>query len=125
LVLLDLLRLPLGLTDRVAGRPAGSRARDVYGADGVHEFARCAILEALALEPGDHLLDVGCGGGLLLRDALATGATRPASITARNGRTRAAAGARRPGGAGNGRAASVPRPRIQRGRDVDRLLLLG
>src|SRR3954451_9842248 len=63
------------LTDRVARRPAGTRARAVYGADDVHDFARRAILDALALGPGDHLLDVGCGGGLLLRDALATGAS--------------------------------------------------
>jgi SAM-dependent methyltransferase len=63
------------LTDRVARRPAGSRARDIYGADDVHDFARRAILDALALGPDDHLLDVGCGGGLLLRDALATGAS--------------------------------------------------
>jgi ubiquinone/menaquinone biosynthesis C-methylase UbiE len=46
----------------------------VYGADDVHDFARAAILGALALGPGDRLLDVGCGGGLLLRDALAAGA---------------------------------------------------
>jgi len=62
------------LTDRVARRPSGSRARDVYGAEDVHDFARRAILDALALGPGDHLLEVGCGGGLLLRDALASGA---------------------------------------------------
>jgi SAM-dependent methyltransferase len=62
------------LTDRVARRPAGARAREVYGADGVHDFARRAILEALALGPGDRLLEIGCGGGLLLRDALASGA---------------------------------------------------
>ncbi len=62
------------LTDRVARRPSGSRARDVYGAEDVHDFARRAILDALALGQCDHLLDVGCGGGLLLRDALASGA---------------------------------------------------
>ena len=62
------------LTDRVARRPTGARAREVYGAEGVHDFARRAILDALALGPDDHLLEIGCGGGLLLRDALATGA---------------------------------------------------
>jgi SAM-dependent methyltransferase len=62
------------LTDRVARRPEGRRAREVYGAEDVHDFARRAILEALALGPDDRLLDVGCGGGLLLRDALASGA---------------------------------------------------
>src|SRR5689334_7717833 len=63
------------LIDRVARRPAGRRAREVYGADDVHDFARRAILDALALGPADRLLDIGCGGGLLLRDALASGAT--------------------------------------------------
>lgn len=62
------------LTDRVARRPSGRRAREVYGADDVHEWARHAILDALALGPDDHLLDLGCGGGLLLSDALSTGA---------------------------------------------------
>ena len=63
------------LTDRVARRPAGSRARDTYGADDVHDFARRAILGTLHLRTGDRLLEIGCGGGLLLRDALATGAS--------------------------------------------------
>jgi SAM-dependent methyltransferase len=62
------------LTDRVARRPSGSRAREVYGAEDVHGWARRAILDALALGRDDHLLEIGCGGGLLLRDALATGA---------------------------------------------------
>ena len=62
------------LTDRVARRPTGSRARQLYGADDMHDFARRAILDALGLGRGDRLLEVGCGGGLLLREALATGA---------------------------------------------------
>ena len=49
------------LTDRVARRPAGARARRVYGAEDVHDFARRAILGALALQPGDRLLEIGCG----------------------------------------------------------------
>ena len=63
------------LTDRVARRPAGRRARDTYGANDVHDFARRGILGTLRLRTGDRLLEVGCGGGLLLRDALATGAS--------------------------------------------------
>src|SRR5262249_51293898 len=64
------------LTDRVARRPSGARARarQVYGAEDVHDFARRAILGALGLGPADHLLEIGCGGGLLLRDARATDA---------------------------------------------------
>jgi SAM-dependent methyltransferase len=62
------------LIDRIARRPSGGRANDIYGSDSVHDFARRAILEALALTPGDRLLEIGCGGGLLLRDAGAAGA---------------------------------------------------
>src|SRR5207237_3343349 len=62
------------LTDRAARRPAGCGAREVYGADDIHDFARRAILDALALVEEDRVLDIGCGGGLLLRDALAAGA---------------------------------------------------
>ncbi len=63
------------LTDRVARRPAGRRARETYGAEDVHDFARRAIRDALALRPADRLLEIGCGGGLLLREALTSGAT--------------------------------------------------
>lgn len=62
------------LTDRLARRPSGPRARRVYAQEEMHDFARRAILEALALGPDDRLLELGCGGGLLLRDALETGA---------------------------------------------------
>ncbi len=63
------------LTDRVARRPAGRRARATYGADDVHDFARRAILGALRLDGNDRLLEVGCGGGLLLREAVSAGAS--------------------------------------------------
>lgn len=62
------------LTDRVARRPTGARARDIYGAEDVHEFARRPVLDALSLGPADRLLEIGCGGGLLLRDAMVTSA---------------------------------------------------
>jgi SAM-dependent methyltransferase len=63
------------VVDRAARCPSGARAREVYGADDVHDFARRAILEAVRLGPGDRLIEVGCGGGMLLRAALDTGAT--------------------------------------------------
>ena len=63
------------LVDRVARRPTDSWARQVYGAEDVHDFARRALLDALALGPADQLLEVGCGGGLLLHDALVSGAS--------------------------------------------------
>ena len=40
------------LVDRVARRPTGARARQVYGAEDIHDFARRAILDALGLGPG-------------------------------------------------------------------------
>ena len=61
------------MTDRVARRPHGRKARKVYGADDVHSFAWEPVLAALQLGPGDRLLDVGCGGGVFLRRALETG----------------------------------------------------
>jgi ubiquinone/menaquinone biosynthesis C-methylase UbiE len=61
------------MTNRVARRPSGRRARAVYGADDVHSFAWEPVLGALQLTPEDVLLDVGCGGGVFLRRALQTG----------------------------------------------------
>jgi SAM-dependent methyltransferase len=61
------------LMDRVARRPSGSRAREVYGADDVHDFAVRALMQDLELGPDDCLLDIGCGGGILLAQAAATG----------------------------------------------------
>jgi ubiquinone/menaquinone biosynthesis C-methylase UbiE len=61
------------MTDRVARRPHGRKARAVYGAEDAHSFVWEPVLEALALGPDDTLLDVGCGGGVFLRRALETG----------------------------------------------------
>ena len=61
------------MTDRVARRPHGRKARDMYGADDVHSFAWEPVLAALALGAADRLLDIGCGGGVFLRRALETG----------------------------------------------------
>jgi ubiquinone/menaquinone biosynthesis C-methylase UbiE len=63
------------MTDRIARRPHGRAARETYGAPDAHSFAWPPVLEALALTPGDRLLDVGCGGGVFMRHARAeTGA---------------------------------------------------
>ena len=61
------------MTDRVARRPHGREAREIYGADDVHSWAWDPVLEALELTSEDKLLDVGCGGGVFLRRALQTG----------------------------------------------------
>jgi ubiquinone/menaquinone biosynthesis C-methylase UbiE len=61
------------MTDKVARRPHGRGARETYGADDVHAFAWEPVLEALQLTPNDALLDVGCGGGVFLRQALESG----------------------------------------------------
>jgi ubiquinone/menaquinone biosynthesis C-methylase UbiE len=53
--------------DRVARRPHGRRAREVYGSPTSHDFLWPGLLDALQLTPSDRLLDVGCGGGAFLR----------------------------------------------------------
>jgi SAM-dependent methyltransferase len=63
-----------------SGLPIGSpadrpeHARDGSTAPRTSTTSRRAILAALALGPADRLLELGCGGGLLLRDALSSGA---------------------------------------------------
>lgn len=61
------------LTDRQARRPSGRQSSAVYADPLYHYPAFRALLELLALAPDDHLLEVGCGGGAFLKDALESG----------------------------------------------------
>jgi SAM-dependent methyltransferase len=61
------------MTDRIARRPHGRKARKTYGADDSHSFLWEPVLGALALGPEDRLLDVGCGGGPFLNRARESG----------------------------------------------------
>jgi len=61
------------VTDRRARRPSGAQFRAVYR-DPRHHYPNFrVILDELALRPHDYLLEIGCGGGALLRMALESG----------------------------------------------------
>jgi hypothetical protein len=61
------------LTDRRARRPSGEEARATYRDPLFHRPNFAVLLELLALGPEDVLLEVGCGGGAFLHDALESG----------------------------------------------------
>lgn len=61
------------VTDRRARRPSGPMAREVYRDPKYHRPNFKLLLHTLALTPDDYLLEVGCGGGAFLEEALATG----------------------------------------------------
>ena len=61
------------ITDRRARRPSGPQARAFYRDPLYHRPSFKAILEVLALTDRDYLLEVGCGGGAFLEDALKSG----------------------------------------------------
>ncbi|HEY6410937.1 MAG TPA: methyltransferase domain-containing protein [Ktedonobacteraceae bacterium] len=61
------------LTDRRARRPSGAQARAVYRDPLYHYPNFYAILELLSLSPNDSLIEVGCGGGAFLSEALKSG----------------------------------------------------
>jgi len=61
------------ITDRRARRPSGPKARVVYRDPLYHRPNLKAILNVLRLTPDDYLLEVGCGGGAFLADALKSG----------------------------------------------------
>ena len=61
------------VTDRRARRPSGPQARAVYTDPIYHRPNFKAILAVIELKPSDYLLEVGCGGGAFLQDALQSG----------------------------------------------------
>lgn len=61
------------ITDRWARRPSGSPAREGYRDPTHHRPSFGAILSALQLRSEDVLLEIGCGGGAFLQEALRTG----------------------------------------------------
>lgn len=63
-------RLGDWITDRSARQPSGGRSRDFYRNPTYHWPNFFAILEVLSLGPDDYLLEVGCGGGAFLHEAL-------------------------------------------------------
>ena len=61
------------LTDRRARRPSGAQSRDVYRDPLYHYPNFRVILQELALSRDDYLIEVGCGGGALLSEAINSG----------------------------------------------------
>jgi SAM-dependent methyltransferase len=61
------------ITDRRARRPSGPAAREGYRDPTHHRPSFGAILSALQLRREDVLLEIGCGGGAFLEQALRTG----------------------------------------------------
>ncbi len=61
------------MTDRGARRPSGPGAREIYRDPIFHYPNFKVILSELALAADDYLVEVGCGGGALLKEALRSG----------------------------------------------------
>jgi len=72
-------RLGDWLTDRRVRQPSGPQARAFYRDPLYHRPNFKAILALLELRPEDYLLEVGCGGGAFLEEALRSG-TKAAAI---------------------------------------------
>lgn len=63
------------LTERGARRPSGAKSRAIYADPVYHYPGFSVLLEELALRAEDHLIEIGCGGGALLKQALKSGCT--------------------------------------------------
>ncbi|MEM1427918.1 MAG: methyltransferase domain-containing protein [Pseudomonadota bacterium] len=63
------------LTDRLARRPSGALGRMLYRNPVGHALSFRLALERLELGPQDRLLEVGCGAGVFMEQALDSGCT--------------------------------------------------
>jgi ubiquinone/menaquinone biosynthesis C-methylase UbiE len=61
------------MTDRRARKPSGPRSRRFYANPVYHWPNFLAIFDVLQLRPDDNLVEVGCGGGAFLHEALRSG----------------------------------------------------
>ena len=61
-------------TDVIARRPAGWIGRGLYRHASAHRRGFELTMEAVPVGPGDHVLDLGCGGGAFLARVLDRGA---------------------------------------------------
>jgi ubiquinone/menaquinone biosynthesis C-methylase UbiE len=61
------------IIDKRARKPTGARARETYGNPIYHRPNFKALLRYLKLTKEDYLVEIGCGGGAFLFDALKTG----------------------------------------------------
>jgi SAM-dependent methyltransferase len=66
-------RLGDWITDRKTRRPSGPQARAFYRDPLYHRPNFKVILKVLGLRDNDYLLEVGCGGGAFLEEALRSG----------------------------------------------------
>jgi SAM-dependent methyltransferase len=64
--------------DRVARRPTGAAQRESYRDPSHHRPSFGAVLESLQPGPDDVLLEIGCGGGAFLEQALRSGCSAKA-----------------------------------------------
>ncbi len=66
------------LTDRSARRPSGARSGGFYRNPTYHWPNFFAIFDVLSLSPNDRLVEIGCGGGAFLHEALKSGCSASA-----------------------------------------------
>ena len=63
------------LNDKTGRMPSGKKARETYGNPVFHKPMFKGLLHYLNLSENDSLLEIGCGGGVFIQEALDSGCT--------------------------------------------------